>query len=358
MPGSKVDPLPSEFKRFKSPMDLLHQILPLDDFSESVVLGGILYSAIVLLALGFQEFSTLIIDYATPIIVFGIGSMVYLETRIGDYIRSTATALEKDFQFKCDPMMNKIFCQKLRFGVGIASVMICALGFLGLPVLNVLWYQSPVLRTYLIGLVLFLVFIAGEAVTGAVTVVIASHDIADGLRQIIDPLSFERFVVVRRVAMWGVLLSGYGSAVASVLLVGIFVAPWRTGSVNVQTATLVLLTFSSALAVFLFLTPVMNIHGLLMRSKQKSFFMISSNLEKVYSRFKMISDRGDVAQTQAEADLIGKMLDDIEAARKAADSAPEWPWDLPMVHSFTISFALPLIIYLLERLLAPNPILK
>lgn len=339
-------------------MDLLHDLLPWRAFPESLSIVLTLYGILVALGLAARELPALIVDYATPIVIFGIGSLVYLETVVSDRIRTTAVELWNVARFDSSLSLKLIFNLKLRFALGIASVLACGIAFFGLPVQNLLWYQSSILRVYVSAVVLVLVFIGGEAVTGAIAVVLACHRIAMALSKELKQLTFEHFGLLRMIAMWGVWLSVYGSLVASVLLVGVFVAPWRTGAVNVQIATLVLLSISSVVMVYLFLGPVLSIHSMLKRSKQQNYFLISGNIETICERIAALCSNEDPSKTQIEADAIAKILADIETARTIASSAPEWPWDLPMIHSFTIALGLPIVIYYIERLLAPSPIIK
>jgi len=302
------------------------------------------------LALVFQETRALLTDYWTPVVSFGIGALFYLESKIGVRIRNTATELLRVANYDSSKAMKTIFDSKLRTELGGGCVLAAILAILANPTLYILWYQSPILKIYLAAIVLFLVFILGEAVSGGVAVVVASRRITAELSKHIEPLNFAHFSVLKKIAYWGVLLSAYGSVVASVLLVGIYLSPWRTSVINVQIVTLSLLSLSTGVMLYVYLTPTYYVHRLLKELKQKNLFLITSAVESVYRRFGAMVEHSDLSSAQSDAELIGRILDDATSAKALIAATPEWPWDLPALHAVAVSIFVPVLIYYLETL--------
>jgi len=102
---------------------------------------------------------------------------------------------------------------------------------------------------------------------------------------------------------------------------------------------------------YCFLTPFLAIHGVLKTTKQRKTFEVIQAFDEVYKRTSKALETKDPEETRKEVELLGKRLTNLKAMLDVLTLAPEWPWDINMLRTFIVSLALPVILFLAQRLL-------
>jgi hypothetical protein len=102
-----------------------------------------------------------------------------------------------------------------------------------------------------------------------------------------------------------------------------------------------------------FIWPLMGIHRLLAAEKDRIQAAASKRLDISLQMFDRALDSGDMAAM----DAVGKAIGNAERVRAVVDAIPTWPWQPGLLRGAATAFFLPLIIWvvtrLLERLFSP-----
>lgn len=104
----------------------------------------------------------------------------------------------------------------------------------------------------------------------------------------------------------------------------------------------------SALAVFTFLWPLLGIHAILVREKQKVQFEASSRLEAAIRSLHAEAD----ANNLAAMDGLNKLMSSLALEQAAIDRISTWPWQRETPRLVATAVLTPLIVYMGQLVLA------
>jgi len=327
------------FETYKSLIDRFHHRIPFGPFTNSVVVGGALYATLVGLAVILGEGSKVAADYATPLVIFGVAYALYMESRIMEEIRETARNLWSDLAYDSRKWLSLVVDLRIRLASGVLLVVFLSLLAVTTPVLDAGWYEALALRLYVFALTTVAAFIGGEAGPAVIAVVFSAYKMSNELSSRVEPFNFQHFLILKRLARWGLLLSVFGSILISVAIVWTFVAPFNRAIFDIPVISSPFLILGLLIMAYCFLTPFLAIHGVLKTTKQRKTFEVIQAFDEVYKRTSKALETKDPEETRKEVELLGKRLTNLKAMLDVLTLAPEWPWDINMLRTFIVSLA-------------------
>jgi hypothetical protein len=139
------------------------------------------------------------------------------------------------------------------------------------------------------------------------------------------------------------------TGIAVILLMGsaTLVAPPPTTEASVLVVWLPWLVGLPLLAAAAFVLPLLGMHGRLVDEKERLQGEAATRLKLVMAKLDHDVDAGDLAR----ADGLNKTLASVLQQRDVIGRLPTWPWSTATLRAFVTAIFLPLLIFLLQRLL-------
>lgn len=103
------------------------------------------------------------------------------------------------------------------------------------------------------------------------------------------------------------------------------------------------------LAISAFVVPLWGIHRKIVREKKRTLGENSALIENAYSELKHFLETKDYARM----DQLKEGISSLFSYRAALEKAPTWPWQPETFRGFLSAVFLPLVIWIVQRLLAP-----
>lgn len=101
------------------------------------------------------------------------------------------------------------------------------------------------------------------------------------------------------------------------------------------------------LAIATFVVPLWGIHRLLAAEQSRRLAVVHRLVDKVTADIHARAQSGDLA----DADKLGTMLESLLAERELLARAPTWPWTSSVLRAFTTAVVLPIVLWLVFRIL-------
>jgi len=240
---------------------------------------------------------------------------------------------------------------RIRLASGILLVAYLGLLAVTTPVLEAGWYHAPALRLYVFALATASGFIGGEAGPAVIAVVFSAYKIGNELSSRVEPFNFQHFLVLKRLARWGLLLSVFGSILISLAIIWTFVAPFNRAMFDIPVFGSPVLILGLLIMAYCFLTPFLAIHGVLKTTKQRKTFELMQAFDADYKRAGKAPKTEDPEENRNEEEFLGKRLTNLKTMMDILALAPEWPWDSNMLRTCVVSLAGPPILLRVYRFL-------
>jgi hypothetical protein len=339
------------YAAYKSLLDKLNDKLPYGNFYHSLFIAGFLYSVGLIISFLTGEQRAFLLDYASAAMIFGIAYMVYMETRIGNDYRVVAGEIFDVFEYDSTDDFRLIFNNRLRASIGLVVSLVLTWIFFQ-DLYGDVWYQSWPLRAYLAVLVAVIGFIGGEASVGVIATVRYVRRIVTRISSAVDVFEPKHMLLLMSITRWGSELSAFGGIAASVLLVALFFAPWKNGVSVVSGLGSVFLIGSVIILVLVFTTTLVRIHDIMRSSKDEMLGSLNKTSGALLRKLQSLVVEEGADPTAQEMAQLNVELDSLDKVKGLIKSLPEWPLDLGMAHTFFSAIAAPIVVYVVQVLVA------